>query len=76
MCASLRVLLFFLLAALAIAVAKIGADTSRYSWNPFVTGSIPHASVPGTSTAIEPGAGPLSIPNAALEPVGWGDLDG
>jgi membrane-bound lytic murein transglycosylase A len=76
MCASLRVLLFFLLAALAIAVAKNGADTSWYSWNPFVTGSIPHASVPGTSKAIEPGAGPLSIPNAALEPVGWGDLDG
>jgi hypothetical protein len=24
----------------------------------------------------ETGAGPLSIPNAALEPVGWGDLGG
>ena len=76
MCASLRVLLFFLLTVLAIAAAKIGADTSGYFWHPLVTGSIPDASVPGTSTAVELGVGPLSIPNAALEPVGWGDLDG
>jgi membrane-bound lytic murein transglycosylase A len=64
---SLRAALVYLLVALAIHAARDRPET---------TGSIPHASIPGTSATIGPATGPLSIPNAALEPVGWGDLDG
>src|SRR6266436_9215963 len=34
------------------------------------------APAPATVAAIDPGEGPLKIPNAALEPAGWDDLDG
>jgi membrane-bound lytic murein transglycosylase A len=65
-------------AALAIIVAD-RADAHRYTSYALrhnVTGSIPHATAPAPSVAVDPGAGPLKIPNAALEPAGWGDLDG
>jgi membrane-bound lytic murein transglycosylase A len=71
-----RTPLFLLLALLAITAVLYGGGLRRSSWPPFVTGSLPHADLPGTSSLLDPGAGPLSIPNAALEPVGWGDLDG
>ena len=66
-----RVPLFLLLAVLAIAAALYGGWPRRSSWDPLVTGSLPRTDLP-----VNAGAGPLSIPNAALEPVGWGDLDG
>src|SRR5882757_7916908 len=72
----LRVLAFFLLAVLAIAAAKESGGPRRPSWRLIATGSLRHADLPGTSSTLEAGSGPLSIPNAALEPVGWGDLDG
>jgi len=66
-----RVPIFLLLAVLAIAAALYGGWPRRSSWDPLVTGSLPRTDLP-----VNAGAGPLSIPNAALEPVGWGDLDG
>src|SRR5262249_32623851 len=66
----------FLLVVLAIHATRDRPDTHRHSWRSFATGSIPHAGIPGASATIGPVTGPLSIPNAALEPVGWGDLDG
>ena len=35
-----------------------------------VTGAIPHAAAPAARPATDPGPGPLTIPNAALEPAG------
>jgi membrane-bound lytic murein transglycosylase A len=61
---------------LAIAAAKECGTPRGPSWSPLSTGSIRHADLPGASSTLDAGAGPLSIPNAALEPVGWGDLDG
>jgi MltA specific insert domain len=71
-----RAHIFLLLAVLAITAVLYSGAPRRFSWLPFVTGSLPHTDLPGTSSILYPGAGPLSIPNAALEPVGWGDLDG
>jgi membrane-bound lytic murein transglycosylase A len=71
-----RTPIFLLLAVLAITAVLYGVGTRRPSWPPFVTDSLPHADLPGTSSTLDAGGGPLSIPNAALEPVGWGDLDG
>ena len=68
--------IFVLLAALAITAILYGGGPRRSSWPPLVTGSLPHTELPGTSPILDAGAGPLSIPNAALEPVGWDDLDG
>src|SRR5271169_828252 len=76
----LRGLSLTLSAALAIAVAATDeADARRYA--PYgsghaVTGSIAHATAPAAHPAVDPGTGPLKIPNAALEPVGWDALDG
>jgi len=72
----LRVLAFFLLAVIAIAAAKEGGGPRRPSWRLIATGSLRHADLPGRLSTLDAGAGPLSIPNAALEPVGWGDLGG
>ena len=73
----LQVLAFFLLGALAVVAAKEGGGPRRPSWRLTATGSLRHTDVPGTLLRIvDADAGPLSIPNAALEPVGWGDLDG
>src|SRR6516162_7717360 len=71
-----RAHIFLLLAVLAITAVLYSAAPRRSSSPPFVTGSLPHTDLPGTSSILNAGAGPLSIPNAALEPVGWGDLDG
>jgi membrane-bound lytic murein transglycosylase A len=80
MCMSLRGLLLFLPAALAVAVlATDGAEARRYTSSALrhsVTGSIPHGPAPAAAVAVDPGPGPLKIPNAALEPAGWSDLDG
>jgi membrane-bound lytic murein transglycosylase A len=78
----LRGLLLSLPAALAIAIAVAAtdkADARRYA--PYgsrqaVTGAIPHATAAAASPAVDPGPGPLKISNAAMEPVGWDDLDG
>src|SRR5580700_4792998 len=72
----LRVLAFSALAVLVIAAAREGGAPRRPSWSPPTTGSIRHADLPDASSTLDASVGPLSIPNAALEPVGWGDLDG
>jgi membrane-bound lytic murein transglycosylase A len=41
-----------------------------------VTGAIPHVAPQPAPIAIDTGSGPLKIPNAALEPARWSDLDG
>ena len=76
----LRGFLLFLPAVLAI--ASVGTDDAvarRYMpsvpGRP-VTGAIPHTAAPVAPMAADPGPGPLKIPNAALEPAGWDDLDG
>jgi membrane-bound lytic murein transglycosylase A len=76
----LRGLLLSVPAALAIAFAAIDEADARY-YAPYgsrqaVTGAIPHATATAPPPAVDPGPGPLKIPNAALEPVGWDDLDG
>jgi membrane-bound lytic murein transglycosylase A len=71
-----RALMLLLLAVLAITAVLYGVGLQRSSWPPFVTGSLRHADLPGMPSALDVSVGPLSIPNAALEPVGWGDLDG
>ena len=75
-----RGLLFSLLAALVIAAAAmVGADARRYApplSRHAVTGSISHGPAPAAAVAADPGSGPLTIPNAALEPASWADLDG
>ncbi len=79
MCTPLRGLLLFLPAALAIVAVTHGADARRYSsyaQRHSITGSIPRATAPEAPPAVDRGPGPLRIPNAALEPAGWSDLDG
>jgi membrane-bound lytic murein transglycosylase A len=76
----LRGLLFSLPAALVIAAAATdGADARRYA-SPVprhaVTGAIPREPAPAPAAVADPGSGPLTIPNAALEPASWADLDG
>src|SRR5580692_8315446 len=80
MCQPLRGLLLSLPAALVIAIAATDDGGARryapYEPRQAVTGSIPHATAPAARPAADPGPGPLTIPNAALEPAGWDDLDG
>ncbi len=79
MCTPLRGLLLFLPAALAFVATTDRADARRYSsyaQRHSVTGAIPRATAPEAPPAVDPGPGPLKIPNAALEPAGWNDLDG
>src|SRR3974390_1582548 len=75
-----RGLRFSLLAALVVlAAAPHGADARRYlSYAPHhdVPGAIPHGNTPAPAAAVDAGPGPLKIPNAALEPAKWSDLDG
>jgi membrane-bound lytic murein transglycosylase A len=73
---ALRVLAVSMLAVLAITAAKECGTRRGPSWSPLSTGSIRRADPPDASSTLDAGAGPLSIPNAALEPIGWGDLDG
>jgi hypothetical protein len=78
MCTRLRGLLFLLPSALAVAVAVAdGADARRYT--PPAPSHAAHAEVlrgPAPAASAPPQSGPLKVPNAALEPAGWGDLDG
>jgi hypothetical protein len=78
MCTQLRCLLFSLPSALAVAVAVTdGADARRYT--PPAPSHAVHTEVsrgPAPAASALPQSGPLKIPNAALEPAGWGDLDG
>jgi hypothetical protein len=68
MCTPLRGLLHSLPAALAILAATDGADARRFTTPPAPR----HAC---TSPGLWGGRSGL-IPNAALEPAGWDDLDG
>jgi hypothetical protein len=54
-----------------MAVCLASAEARRhpsYALRHSVTGTIPNAAFPETPAAIDPGPGPLRIPNAALEP--------
>jgi membrane-bound lytic murein transglycosylase A len=83
--ASLRGLLLTLPAALAaLGTVPDEADARRAGWYHYrreVTGAVPHVSPPAPPVgAAEPVPAPaptlLKIPNAALEPANWSDLDG
>src|ERR1700693_1417821 len=84
MCQPIRTLLRGLLLSVpaALAIAFAAADeadarhTAPYGSRQAVTGSISHSGGPAALPAADPGPGPLKTPNAALEPVGWDDLDG
>jgi membrane-bound lytic murein transglycosylase A len=65
-----------MLAGLTFVAAKECGTPRGSAWSSLSTGSIRYADLPDASSTLDAGAGPLSIPNAALEPVGWGDLDG
>jgi hypothetical protein len=80
MCMRLRGLL---LSALVIAVTATDGAHARHYPPP----ALPHAAVvsrspapsspvPASPAADDASPGPLKIPNAALEPAGWNDLDG
>jgi membrane-bound lytic murein transglycosylase A len=75
-----RVLLFSLPSALAIAIAATdSADVRRYTPpapDHAAPAAVPQRPAPAASAAVDQGPGPLKIPNAALEPAGWDDLDG
>jgi membrane-bound lytic murein transglycosylase A len=80
--APLRAVLLTVSAVLAFLVLALhGADARRYYHyvNHFrhrdVTGTIPRAT-PQSGIVVDTGSGPLKIPNAALEPARWSDLDG
>ena len=84
--------LFVLAALAVTAVATESASARRYTSyrypSPYrsytrhhdVTGAIPRGAPPAPAVAVEGGPdrgpGPLTIPNAALEPARWSDLDG
>src|ERR1700733_14296772 len=79
----LRAVLLTALAVLAfLALALHGADARRYYGyvhrlrHRDVTGTIPRGAPQPAPIAIDTGPGPLKIPNAALEPARWSELDG
>ncbi len=76
----LRGFLLSLPAALAIGFAAPDEAYARryapYGSRQAATGAISRATTLAAPRAADPGPGPLKIPNAALEPVGWDDLDG
>jgi membrane-bound lytic murein transglycosylase A len=79
--APLRAVLLTVPAVLAFLVLALhGADARRYYGyvhhlrHREVTGTIPRAAQ--QAPAIDTGPGPLKIPNAALEPARWSELDG
>jgi membrane-bound lytic murein transglycosylase A len=80
MCTPLRGPWLFLPAALAILAATVAVDARRYNspdvQRHSVTGAIPRAAQPAAPVGVDRGPGPLTIPNAALEPATWNDLDG
>jgi membrane-bound lytic murein transglycosylase A len=85
--APLRAVLLTVLAVLAVtAIALQHADARRYYGYIYrayharyrdVTGAVPRAAPqPAPAIVGDTGPGPLKIPNAALEPVRWSELDG
>ena len=78
MCRQQWGLLFSLPSVLAVTVAVTeGADARRYI--PPVPSDAVRAEVPrgiAPAPSAPPLSGRLKIPNAALEPAGWADLDG
>jgi membrane-bound lytic murein transglycosylase A len=74
------------LAVLALAVLALApqeADARRFygyvrhlRYFHDVTGTIPQVAPQPAPIVIDTGSGPLKIPNAALEPARWSDLDG
>src|SRR5215470_19323748 len=82
MCTLLFRLLFSSAAIASIAVATTGAVDARRSPLPLMgmTAAAPDAAKLGDKAHAKPGARqvtePLRIPDAALEPTHWGDLDG
>jgi membrane-bound lytic murein transglycosylase A len=72
----LRGLLLSLPAALAILAAAAGSADARRAPLASSYHAVPAASPQGIAHPADPGPGPLKIPNAALEPAGWDDLDG
>jgi membrane-bound lytic murein transglycosylase A len=83
--APLKAVLLTVLAVLAVTVLALQhADARRYYRYIYrayharyhdVTGAIPRAAPP-PAIIVDTGPGPLKIPNAALEPARWSDLDG
>jgi membrane-bound lytic murein transglycosylase A len=77
-CTQLLGLLFSLPLGLAVATAVTAVADARQNTS-LAPSHAAHAEAPrGTTAAASapPRSGPLKIPNAVLEPVGWGDLDG
>jgi len=81
--APLRVVLSSVAAVLALIILTLhGADARRYYGYVYyprhheVTGTVPRAALQPTPIMVDTGPGPLKIPNAALEPARWSDLDG
>jgi membrane-bound lytic murein transglycosylase A len=84
--APLRAVLLSVPAILAVtALALQHADARRYYGYIYrayhgryhdVTGTIPRAAPQPAPIVVDTGPGPLKIPNAALEPARWSDLDG
>ena len=83
--APLRAILLTVPAVLAVTVLALQhADARRYYRYIYrayharyhdVTGAIPRAAQP-PAIIVDTGPGPLKIPNAALEPARWSELDG
>ncbi len=80
---NLRAVLLTALAVFAfLALALHGADARRYYRYVHhlrfrdVTGTIPRGAPQPAPISIDTGPGPLKIPNAALEPARWSELDG
>src|ERR1700744_261073 len=71
--------LLFLPVALAIVDGTEGTQARRY-WpsavRPPESPATAAAPTPNDAPIVEQPSGPLKIPNAALEPLSWGDLDG
>ena len=75
----LRGALLFLPAALVIADGAEGIEVRRQSSSEVrhaETRRIVDAPLPNDGVTVDQSSGPLKIPNAALEPIDWGDLDG
>ena len=73
----LRGVLLFIPVTLTIFAAPEGTEARRYSSASLPeVHSIASASSPKGAAMVDPPSGKLRIPNAALEPVKWSDLDG
>jgi len=72
----LRGLLLFIPAILVIFAAPEGTQARRYSSASLLEAQSIAGSSPKGAAVVDPPSGSLRIPNAALEPVNWSDLDG